>query len=376
PSPPAPLLGGGDKRESRSDSPETSPLSPGEGPGERESVRIQAYTNQNQELAALLAQLQTWRAAGVPWEEMAVIYAKHGQGVRVRHLLERAGIPYRSKRRPNVLDGRPVRQLRQLLTYVHLENDRPKTGEYLIYRLLHFRCFATDAHDLARMNLVRLAIKNEEGFSPSWREYLGQSQKWPSHLRARPQMERAAAFFNAMIALPGSLPLAELVERVLNESGLLATALRHPNRAELVQHLATFSDFVLAELARRPRLHLKGLLDTLDQMDENRIELPLRSHLDQAEAVLLVTAHSAKGLEFDKVWLLDCAERKWGATGNNRGQFKLPDTLTYSGTESEEEARRRLFFVAMTRAKSELVMSYAELDEKDKAQQRTVFLDE
>ncbi|MEM9525750.1 MAG: ATP-dependent DNA helicase [Bacteroidota bacterium] len=339
-------------------------------------VRLQAYTNQNQELAALLAQLQAWHEDGVPWEEMAVIYAKHGQATRVQHLLERVGIPYRSKRRPNILDGVPVRQLRQLLTYLQLESSRPKTGEHLIYRLLHYRCFGTDAADLAQLNLARLEIKDQHGFNPSWRTYLQQPNHWPLRLRARQKLERVAAFLNEMIGLLGSLPLAEFVELVMNGSGLLATALRHPKRAERVQQLATFSDFVLAELSRRPRLRLEGLLDTLLQMEENRIELPVRSHLDQAEAVLLVTAHSAKGLEFDKVWLLDCAESKWGTTGGRRNQFKLPDTLTYSGAESEEEARRRLFFVAMTRAKTELVMSYAELDAKDKAQQKVAFLDE
>ena len=72
---------------------------------------------------------------------MAIIYAKHGQANELRHLLERAGIPYRSKRRPNVLNGRPVRQLLDLLTYLQAEYDRPGTGEYLLFRVLHFRCF-------------------------------------------------------------------------------------------------------------------------------------------------------------------------------------------------------------------------------------------
>ena len=77
------------------------------------------------------------------------------------------------------------------------------------------------------------------------------------------------------------------------------------------------------------------------------------------------------------MWMLDCAETKWGKTASGRkSQFKLPDTLTYTGAESEEEARRRLFFVAMTRAKTELVLSVADIDGKGKAQQRVSFLDE
>lgn len=340
-------------------------------------VSLLQFPDRQQENGYLINQLRAWHEAGTPWSEMAVIYAKHGQAAELTGLLERADIPYRSKRRPNVLDGRPVRQLLKLLTYLQSEHDRPGTGEYLLFRVLHFRCFGLWPHDLARINRARLARKNDEGFFPSWRDFLQHPAWWPADLRDGDAVQVAADWLEDMIGEIGLYPLAEYVERAMNGSGLLAGVLRHPKRAELLQHLATFTDFVVAEVARRPRLLLDGLLDTLRQMDANHIQLPLRSHLDQAEAVLLVTAHSAKGLEFEKVWMLDCAEGKWGkGRGGNQSKFKLPDTLTYTGAEDEEEARRRLFFVAITRAKTEVVLSVADLDARGKAQQRVSFLDE
>lgn len=340
-------------------------------------VKLLRFPDQQQENGYLLNQLRAWHEAGTPWSEMAVIYAKHGQATELRGLLERADIPYRSKRRPNVLDGRPVRQLLDLLTYLQAEYDRPATGEYLLFRVLHFRCFGLWPHDLALINRARLARKTEEGFFPSWRDFLQQPDWWPVSLRDGDAIQVAADWLEDMIGEIGLYPLAEYVERAMNGSGLLSGVLRHPKRAELLQHLATFTDFTVSEVAKRPRLLLGGLLDTLKQMDDNRIELPLRSHLDQAEAVLLVTAHSAKGLEFEKVWLLDCAESKWGQSrGGGQSKFKLPDTLTYTGAEDEDEARRRLFFVAITRSKTEVVLSVADLDGRGKAQQRINFLDE
>jgi DNA helicase-2/ATP-dependent DNA helicase PcrA len=344
----------------------------------RESpVRILSFPDAHQETGYLINQLRKWNAAGTPWSEMAVIYARHGQATELRHLLERADIPYQSKRRPNVLNGRPVRQLLDLLHYLQAEYDRPGTGEYLLFRVLHFRCFGLWPHDLARLNRARLANKDVEGFFPTWRDFLQTPNRWPVDLRDGDAIQVAADWLEDMIGEIGLYPLTEYVERAMNGSGLLPNVLRHPNRAELLQHLATFADFTVAEVARRPRIMLGGLLETINQMDENRIQLPLRSHLDQAEAVLLVTAHSAKGLEFEKVWMLDCAEPRWGKpNGGRKSQFKLPDTLTYTGAESEDEARRRLFFVALTRAKTEVVMSIANLDGKGKAQQRVSFLDE
>ena len=336
------------------------------------------FTDHRQETGYLVGQLKHWHDAGVPWSEIAVIYAKHSQADLLRHLLERAGIPYRSKRRPNVLDGRPVRQLRELLRYLQSEQERPGTGEHLLFRVLHFRCFGLSPHDLSLLNLGRLDTLDREGRLPSWREYLRADTLYPYGLEAPADPRRVADWLEEAIGLIGSLPLPEYIEWVLNGSGLLASVLRDPNRAELLQHVATFTDFVLREIARRPRLTLTDLLDTLGQMDGNRIALPLRSHLDQADAVLLVTAHSAKGLEFEKVWMLDCSEKAWGPGGGGRSQnrFKLPDTLTYAGTEDEEEARRRLFFVALTRARSGIILSCAELSAKDKMQQQVAFVDE
>ncbi|NJB87344.1 DNA helicase-2/ATP-dependent DNA helicase PcrA [Lewinella marina] len=340
-------------------------------------VSYLSFSDHRQETGYLVGQLKHWHDAGVPWSEMAVIYAKHSQADLLRHLLERAGIPYRSKRRPNVLDGRPVRQLRDLLRYLLAEHERPGTGEYLIFRILHFRCFGLRPHDLSLINLGRLDAVDDRGRFPDWREYLRQSELYPYGVEGTDDIRRVAEWLEEAIGLIGSLPLAEFVEYVLNGSGLLAGVLRDPNRAELLQHLATFTDFVVREIARRPRLALRDLLDTLDQMDGNRIDLPLRSHLEQADAVLLVTAHSAKGLEFEKVWMLDCSEKNWGpGGGRSRSRFKLPDTLTYAGAEDEEEARRRLFFVALTRARSEVVLSCAELSPKDKLQQHVAFVDE
>ena len=339
-------------------------------------VSVLSFPDPHQEIGYLINQLRQWHAAGTPWSEMAIIYAKHSQANELRHLLERADIPYRSKRRPNVLNGRPVRQLLDLLTYLQAEYSRPGTGEFLLFRVLHFRCFGLWPHDLARLNRARLATKGADGFFPSWRDFLQMPTRWPTDLRDGDAIQIAADWLEDMIGEIGLFPLTEYVERAMNGSGLLPTVLRHPNRAELLQHLATFADFTVAEVARRPRIMLGDLLETLRQMDENRIQLPLRSHLDQAEAVLLVTAHSAKGLEFDKVWLLDCAETQWGKGRGNKSQFKLPDTLTYTGAESEDEARRRLFFVAITRAKTEVVISVADQNTKGKAQQRVSFVDE
>jgi DNA helicase-2/ATP-dependent DNA helicase PcrA len=59
------------------------------------------------------------------------------------------------------------------------------------------------------------------------------------------------------------------------------------------------------------------------------------------------------------VFLIGCTSDKWeGASGGNFN-FSLPDTLTFTNDENRLESTRRLFYVAMTRAKEHLTISYA-----------------
>jgi DNA helicase-2/ATP-dependent DNA helicase PcrA len=59
--------------------------------------------------------------------------------------------------------------------------------------------------------------------------------------------------------------------------------------------------------------------------------------------------------------MVDCSEDKWNRKSTAHGQFKLPPVLTSTEEEtSAEEAQRRLFYVAMTRAKETLHISYSE----------------
>ena len=73
------------------------------------------------------------------------------------------------------------------------------------------------------------------------------------------------------------------------------------------------------------------------------------SELSQGEGVNLLTIHASKGLEFKKVFIIDLMD----------GRFPNKKLMSSGGSLEEE---RRLFYVAVTRAKDELILSYAKYD--------------
>ncbi|MCB0520351.1 MAG: ATP-dependent helicase [Lewinellaceae bacterium] len=353
------------------------------------------YPSRLQEDVAIVNQIAELQQQEFPLSEVAVIYAKHRQAKRLMELLEKKGIPYRTRRPVNILDLPLVQNIRTLLEYLNLEFHKPYSGEYLLFQIMHFDFFGIRPHDLARL-ATALAAENKNGVYPKWRDAIA-DEKLMAHLDGiynnagdeKPAKNEQGGTFAAVAQLSqflefmlseyANLSVPAFVERLINRSGLLRHVLTKPEKDWQLQVLFTFMGFVKKETERNPRLNLARLLEILRSMDANRIQLavgPLQGDKAVA-AVNLVTAHGAKGLEFQKVFMLDCVKDHWepGSKGSNFS-FSFPDTITLSGEEDAEEARRRLFYVGMTRAKELLQISYAAQDDEGKELRRAVFLDE
>lgn len=331
-----------------------------------------AYPNRTQEVADIIAQIEVMQKAGFPLHEVAVIYAKHKQANQIITLLEKKGIPYNTRRRVNILHLPMIVNLRQLLEYFQQEFTQPYSGEHLLFRILHFDFIGAHPADLASLSVY---LNSHSGY---WRQAIAdQALLEELKLRNAGPIHQFAAFLDQLLADLVNLPLITWLERLINRSGLLRFAIENPEKIWRMQVISTFFDFVRAETDRNPRITLRRLLDILRRMDDNRLAIELNKNIAAADGVNLVTAHSAKGLEFQRVFLFDCVQEQWEPQRRgNAYRLPLPDTLTFSGEEDALEARRRLFYVAMTRAKELLHLSYSLQDASESALARAVFVEE
>ncbi len=338
--------------------------------------KMVAYPNRVQEEVDIVQQIEAMQASGFPLEAVAVIYARHKQVQNIISLLDKKEIPYNVKRRVNILDQSLIRNLRELLEYLQAEYQSPNSGEHVLFRLLHVDFLGLSPSDVTKLSVYLAKFDLTE--RPRLRDILRKQE-----IIAELNLEQPKAVYrlsdlieNLLGELSGA-SLPALLEKVINRSGLLKMVSEHADRVWLIQVIKTFFDFAMEETERQPRLTLRQLLETLQSMDANRLPIGINKVTTAAHGVNLLTAHSAKGLEFQRVFLLDCTKDYWEPSGRNSSyRFPLPDTLTFSGEEDALEARRRLFYVAMTRAKEWLHISYSEQDKAGKELQRAVFVDE
>lgn len=335
---------------------------------------IVAYPNIMHEYGDVANQIQSLINSGVPPAEIAVIYAQNRQAQLMMELLDRKGIPYSTKRPVDILQERLIRQIISIIRYVDDETRLPGSGEYSLFEVLHFPCWNIRSAYLAMLALEIRKYNNADEAEIGWRTAIGDREFLAAN--AIPDIEKilqASSVLEYLMDSKSAHSALKFFELTIAETGILAEALKSPASAGDLQLLHTFLAFVGDEMRRNKEQSLSALLKTISMMEKHQISVPLNKTITSDKGVLLTTAHSAKGLEFSHVFMVDCSEDKWNRKSGSRGQFKLPPVLTSTiGETNGEEAQRRLFYVAMTRAKTALHISYSEENRKN----RVKFIDE
>ncbi|MDB5165506.1 MAG: uvrD [Candidatus Saccharibacteria bacterium] len=137
---------------------------------------------------------------------------------------------------------------------------------------------------------------------------------------------------------------------------------------------------IRAKLREYHSAETPSLLTFIEFIDLHRTtETPIMNtsqHRDTMnEAVNLMTAHKSKGLEFDTVYIVGAIDTSWGEKVRSRSRMiSYPENLPLAPSGSSLDERLRLFFVAMTRAKKDLIISYASRDDSGKETRKASFL--
>lgn len=125
-------------------------------------------------------------------------------------------------------------------------------------------------------------------------------------------------------------------------------------------------------------LKLADLIAMVDDYTEAGMPLNAVSpYKDVAEAVQVMTAHKAKGLEFGYVFVISMDHTAWGKGKGNNNTLTLPKNLTYiRHTGMTDGERLRILYVTLTRAKTHLYMTNSLFDFDGKSPARLEYLDE
>lgn len=162
-----------------------------------------------------------------------------------------------------------------------------------------------------------------------------------------------------------TLPVGQLVYTILEDTGfktaLYGRAMNEPDAANTVVQLSEFfrtlKEFESISLQPTAAQYLESF-PVLEAAGESSEDNTLQISPDRLN---ILTIHKAKGLEWDTVYIPDCSEGSFPLRAR-AGGIAMPEALAVQHTSAADEhiaEERRLMYVAMTRAKENLTLSYS-----------------
>lgn len=321
--------------------------------------------------------------AGELVEDIAVIARKHKQLQALVPYLQAVGVPIRYEREQNVFKEPHISQLIILAKFVNTLADRNKdeADEYLP-QILSFPFWQIKRADIWK---ISLAARRGES-NKNWLEVMLDHEdnkisdiaKFLIDLSVSAQVEPLEQILDKMIGAHAPINTdpedegGEIEDINPKHVAIKNNEFHSPfkdyyfsrdkfahARAEYLAFLSSLRVFVnaLREYKIGEILSLKDLVEFVDLHEKNNIALNDQSPFAKlGGAVNLLTAHKAKGLEFETVFVLSCQEDIW-AGRKVSGKLVLPSNLPIEPAGDTEDDQLRLFYVALTRAKRDLYIT-------------------
>lgn len=279
-----------------------------------EKIQLFVAVNETEEAATIARMAHDYIRSGVNPDEIAVLYRTNFQSRALEEGFLRENIPYQ------MLGTRffDRKEIKDALSYIKLAWNPESLADLK-------RVINEPKRGIGKVALAKIAAGQHDTLSGTTKNnYINFKNLL---LKIREQSKTKT--------------VTEVVAFAINESGLLKQyeqgstddIERAFNLKELVTYATRYDDFVGEEGIQ------KFLDETALMSDQDSLE-------KKKDGVRLMTVHASKGLEFNTVFV----------AGLEQGLFPLADE---TDTKEEREEERRLFYVAVTRAEEQLILSYA-----------------
>jgi len=343
------------------------------------------YENPSQELVDVALQIKKLVTTGTPPGEIAVIYRNHSQVEELLHFLDTQQIAVNTKRKIDILTIPFGEKIINILRYLTMELDSPYSGDELLFEILHYDFFNIPPIEIAKASIA----VSKENFGTasnnlpktSLRRYIHEiklaAQTDLFSKQTGTEMKFLINDIDELLKDAVSVTLQQFFQDVIAKMGILKYIMQQPDKGVHMQMLTSFFDFLKDESRKNPEIKLPDLIATIDLMRKNNIRMDLNKVIFSDNGINFLTAHGSKGLEFEHVFFIGCDKKTWDSKGRNTG-FSYPDTLTRAASDdiAQKEESRRLFYVALTRSKQCLNISYSGKDKNGKDQEPSQFIGE
>ena len=310
--------------------------------GSGEPLRLYEAVTDFEEAAYILEEVNQLKNEGAALSDIALLYRSNAQSRVLEHALFSAGVSYRVYGGLRFFERQ---EIKHALAYLRLTANQDDDGAFL--RVVNFPTRGIGARGIEQLQEVAAG----RGIS-LWQAACANTLTG----KAGTSIAAFVRLIESMLSACENLLLPEIIDHVVETSGLTAFyqneregADRIENLAELTNAAAAFvaTDGPIAQVTEDGEIQAQGNAALAAFLAHASLEAGEHQAGPGADALQLMTVHSAKGLEFHAVFI----------TGLEEGLFP------HENSASEEdglEEERRLMYVALTRARRRLYLTHTQ----------------
>lgn len=301
-----------------------------------EMIKLFTAENEYDEGKFVAEQIEQITRQGGNYSDNAILYRTNSQSRVIEEMLMRNAIPYKVLAGLRFYDRKEIKDIIAYLRVVHNPNDSVSLGRIINEpkRGIGITTMekVTEIADLQNVSAYHV-ISNADAY-----EELS---------RPAAKLLEFSKLIENFRKVKDAVSISQLTERIMRDSGYVPM-LEKDDTVEAHTRLENLQEF-MSVVSEHEKQNINATLSSL--LEEISLIADIDAYDEDVDSVVMMTIHSAKGLEFSNVFLV----------GVEEGIF--PSARCDSTEDMEEE--RRLCYVAITRAKNKLFVS--------NAQKRTVF---
>ncbi len=294
--------------------------------GEGDKIRVKKLNNQNEETKYIINKIiDGVSREGRHYSDYAVLYRMNAQSNNLETIFAKSGLPYRILGGIRFYERKEIKDIIAYLCVIKNPNDSVRLRRIINEPKRKIGETTVDAV---------LAIASSEGISPF--EVMENAPHYTALTKSAPRLADFVRMIRELRAIAETAPVSELIKAVYERTGY--KAMLEAQGFEGVDRIANVGELVTNAVnyeSGDPEASLEGFLEDVALVSD------IDNYDESADAVVLMTIHSAKGLEFPVVFL----------PGFEDGIFP---SIQSSMDPEELEEERRLAYVAITRAKERL----------------------
>lgn len=333
------------------------------------TVSLSEYASVSDERHAIALAIRSQLDDGVAPESIAVLGRRHHELVALLPYLSQQGISVNYERRDDALTHPVVNIVESILHIVNdLHHNAHDKADARLPQLLAHPAFAYRPADIYRLSLA------------SHRNH----QRWLETMQTMPVFTPIANWLLQLSQDSYHQPLEQLIDIILGHDierpldsadestsfvSPLASYFFSPDKLASqpdaylasLEALRTIRDRVAEHSGRQaPTVELFLEFVTMHRQLNSPIMISRQRSSHAAGRINLMTAHKSKGLEFDHVYIHGAVDSMWGERVRSRSRLiSYPANLPLAPAGDNYDERLRLFYVAMTRARHSLAISYS-----------------